>query len=257
MEKTMSDKDLVDKPPINNDFDPITYEELKQALPTKMKGNISPATIKQINDTMSDSMLLSDFKNSIISYATVLSEGAYTLKQYLDAVKYVSYKVMGYTNKDAYIKTHPNRYAKLVANHYSTKDIASIVYQYNCGKLVNNIYSLTMIPTSILNAPVFQQAINVQAELMLHAKSETVRQKAADSLMVHLKAPEVAKMELSVKSTEDDSIKALRETTLALARQQKLMIEAGASSAESIAGSKLVVVEVDKDTDVEEGKLSD
>jgi len=42
-----------------------------------------------------------------------------------------------------------------------------------------------------------------------------------------------------------------------LARQQKLMIEAGASSAESIAGSKLVVVEVDKDTDVEEGKLSD
>ncbi|MDA3807850.1 MAG: hypothetical protein PF440_08040, partial [Thiomicrorhabdus sp.] len=72
---------------------------------------------------------------------------------------------------------------------------------------------------------------------------------AANSVMTQLKPPEIKKMELDVTYKEDDSIQALRETTMKLARQHKLMIEDGSASVDTIAGSTLVK------TDVEEAEL--
>lgn len=61
----------------------------------------------------------------------------------------------------------------------SEKDQSSYISAYHKSKLVNLIFEQTLIPIHILNAPLLQQAINVQAELMLTANSEKVRSDAA------------------------------------------------------------------------------
>ena len=99
----------------------------------------------------------------------------------------------------------------------------------------------TLIPSYVLNQDLYQKALNVQAELMLTAKSEKVRSDAANSLLTQLKMPEVNKVQLDVNVKEDGSIAALRESTLELVRQQRLMVEAGAMNAQEVAHSKLVI----------------
>ena len=101
------------------------------------------------------------------------------------------------------------------------------------------------MPSYVLNQDLYQKALNVQAELMITAKSEKVRSDAANSLLTHLKMPETQKVELDIGVKEDGSIAALRATTLELARQQRLMVEAGALNAQQVAHSKLQVVDVE------------
>ena len=99
----------------------------------------------------------------------------------------------------------------------------------------------TLIPSYVLNQDLYQKALNVQAELMVSAKSEKVRSDAANSLLTHLKMPETQKVELEIGVKEDSAINALRATTMELARQQRMMLEAGAMNAQEVAHSRLVI----------------
>jgi hypothetical protein len=160
---------------------------------------------------------------------------------YVAAVKYVSHKLMGASNIAAYTRTFPDKYQDFVNRGIDPKDIASYVTAYNKSKLVNLIMELTLIPSYVLNQDLYQKALNVQAELMISAKSETVRCDAANSLLTQLKMPEVTKVQMDLNVKEDGSIAALRATTLELAKQQRLMLESGAMNAQDVAHTKLVI----------------
>jgi hypothetical protein len=228
----------------------LSEEEFKQVLPAKMRKNVSSELMAQINATISDPIILETFKDNLLSFASVMQQGKFKMSSYICAIKYVSYKAMGDTNKDAYIKTFPGKYQNFVQSGVCEKDIASYSTAYNKSKLVNLIMEQTLIPVHILNAPAFQAALNVQTMIMHNSDASfKVRSDAANSVMTQLKPPEIKKMELDVTYKEDDSIQALRETTMELARQHKLMIEDGSASVDTIAGSTLVK------TDVEEAEL--
>ena len=107
------------------------------------------------------------------------------------------------------------------------KDIASYITAYNKSKLVNLIFAQAQIPTYILNAPLFQQAINVQAALMMNAKSEMVRFQAANSLLTHLKAPETTKVELDIGITHNTVIDDYEKAMSLMVAKQKELIMAG------------------------------
>lgn len=161
--------------------------------------------------------------------------------EHISAVKYVSHKLMGATNIEAYSKTFPDKMQRFAAHGVAAKDIASYVTAYNKSKLVNLIFEQTLIPSYVLNQDLYQKALNVQAELMVSANSEKVRCDAANSLLAHLKMPETQKVELEIGVKEDSAIAALRATTMELARQQRLMLEAGAMNAQEVAHSRLVI----------------
>lgn len=218
----------------------LTADQFKIALPAQMKSSVNQELIDAVNSALHDPEAMEIYKENLISFTSVLQQGKFKLASYINAVRYVGFKVMGATNKDAYIKTFPDKYQRFLQEGISEKDIASYITAYNKSKLVNLIFAQAQIPTHILNAPIFQKAINVQAHLMMHAKSEMVRFSAANSLMTHLKPPEVAKVELDIMVTEDKSIQALRATTFELVRQQRAMIESGTASVRAIAASKLI-----------------
>ena len=219
----------------------LTLDQFKLALPDKVKKSVNQELIDQINNTLSDPEMFEAYRDNLISYTKVMADGKFKVTQYVDAVRYVSFKLMGCTNIEAYTKTFPDKYQRFVQQGVSAKDIASYVTAYNKSKLVNLIFEQTLIPSYVLNQDLYQRALNVQADLMMNAKSEKVRCDAANSLLTQLKAPEVKKVELDIGVREDSSIAALRQTTMELARQQRLMMESGAMNAQEIAHGKLVI----------------
>lgn len=223
----------------------LTIDQFKQALPDKVKKSVSQELIDQVNSTLSDPDMFEAYRDNLLSYTKVMADGRFKVSEYINAVRYVSHKLMGCTNIDAYTKTFPDKYQRFMAQGVVAKDIASYVTAYNKSKLVNLIFEQTLIPSYVLNQDLYQKALNVQAELMVSAKSEKVRADAANSLLTHLKMPEKQKVELEVSVKEDSSIAQLRTATLELARQQRLSMEAGQMNAQQVAHSRLQVVDVE------------
>ena len=219
----------------------LTVDQFRAALPDKVKKSVSQELIDSVNGVLADPEEFENYRDNLLSYTKVMADGRFKVTSYVDAVRYVSFKLYGKTNIEAYSLTFPDKITRFTADGVSWKDVNSYCTAYNKSKLVNLIFEQTLVPTHVLNQDLYQQALNVQAELMLHAKSEKVRTDAANSLLTQLRMPEVSKIELDIKVKEDSSIAALRESTLLLARQQRLMIESGAMNAQQIAHGKLVV----------------
>lgn len=223
----------------------LTADEFRAALPDKVKKSVNQELIDRINARLSNPDEFEHYRNNLISYTSVMKDGKFRIEQYLDAVWYVSYKLMGMTNIEAFSKTFPEKMKYYSDNGTSSKDIASYVAAYNKGKLVNLIFEQTIIPVHVLNMDLYQKALNVQAELMLTAKSEKVRSDAANSIMTQLRPPEVKKVELDIGPKEDGGINALRDTMLQLVEQERQMIAGGMFTAEQIAHRRLQVIDVD------------
>ena len=219
----------------------LTIDLFKKALPDKVKKSVNQELIDQVNKMLSDPDMYEHYRENMLSYTSVMADGRFKVSNYVDAVKYVSHKLMGCTNLLAYTKTFPDKYNDFVARGVSSSDIASYVTAYNKSKLVNLIFAQTLVPSYVLNADMYQKALNVQAELMVHANSEKVRSDAANSILTHLKMPETQKIELDIGIKQDSSIDALRASTLELVAQQRAMIKANAMTAGEVAGSKLLI----------------
>lgn len=226
---------------------PLTVDQFKLALPDKVKKSINQELIDQINVTLAEPEMYETYRDNLLSYTRVMADGRFKVSEYVNAVKYVSHKLMGCTNIEAYSKTFPDKITRFAAQGVLPKDIASYVTAYNKSKLVNLIFEQTLIPSYVLNQDLYQKALNVQADLMVTAHSEKVRTDAANSLLTHLKVPETQKVELNIGVKEDSSIAALRQATLELARTQRLMVESGQVNAQEIAHSKIThdIIDVD------------
>ena len=219
----------------------LTVDEFKSALPDKVKKSVNQELIDQINTTLADPEMYEAYRDNLISYTKVMADGKFKISNYIDAVRYVSHKLMGCTNIEAYTKTFPDKYQRFVQQGVSAKDIASYVTAYNKSKLVNLIFEQTLIPSYVLNQDLYQKALNVQADLMINAKSEKVRCDAANSLLTQLKMPETKKVELDIGVKDDGSIAALKAATLELVRSQRLAVESGVMNAQEIAHEKLII----------------
>jgi hypothetical protein len=222
-------------------MDQQTIDQFKGALPATLKKSVNPELIQKIQQTLNDPDMYETYRENLLSYTKVMAEGKFKITGYIDAVKYVSHKLMGDSNIAAFSKTFPDKLAKWNAAGMASKDIASYVTAYNKSKLVNLIMEQTLVPSWVLNQDLYQKALNTQAELMMSAKSEKVRSDAANSLLTHLKRPETQKLELDIGVKEDSSIAVLRQATLELAKQQRLAMEAGVMNAQQVAHSRVVI----------------
>jgi hypothetical protein len=221
--------------------DMLTEDQFKKVLPDKVKKSINAELMNQINKTLSDPDMYETYRENLLSYTKVMADGRFKIHNYVEAVKYVSHKLRGCSNIDAYIKTFPDKYQRFITQGVADKDIASYVTAYNKSKLVNLIFEQTLVPSYILNADLYQKALNVQAELMVSANSEKVRSDAANSILTHLKVPETQKIELDIGVKKDSSINALREATLELVAQQRLALQAGSMDLKEVAHSNVII----------------
>ena len=219
----------------------MTVELLKATLPKAMQGNATQELADHINNITLDPEVAEEVRNNFLSYTKVLQEGKFKTETYLDAVTYVTHKLMGYSNQDAYIRTFPQRYQTLVARGISAKDLSAYVAAYHANKLVNLILEQSIIPSWLLNRDIYQRAINTQFDLMTDVDvSAKVRSDAANSILTHLKQPETQKVELEVGVKQNGGIQDLMATMRQLAKQQQELIQKGVP-ARDVARQRLTV----------------
>lgn len=217
--------------------------ELEGLLPRGMDKQGFVEKLERICD--GDEEIAERIRENALGYMTVIKEGKFKITDYLNAVKYCTFKLAGNTNRYCYLMTFPEKRERFVDEFGSVKeDIDQYASIYNSGKLVRLILDRAKIPVNLLYMDLYHEALNVQADLMRTARSEKVRSDAAGKVMDALKGPENVKMEVEVGVKEDSSIKELREVTRELAKQQREMLDSGKLTAVDIAEAKLIEGEV-------------
>jgi len=227
----------------------LTLEQVRAAVPQSLKLSVTDDLVDKLNKISTEEEEREFIKDNFITYSMVLREGKYRVEDYMNAVTYVSYKVLGLTNKEAYIKTFPHRYNAMVLKGMPDKDIASQMSAYHRNKMVQSILEKTIIPFHILNQDARQEALNTQVKLMMTAKSEMVRMKAADSVLAHTEAPTATGPLLNVNIGKSSAMEDLERTITDLARIQKQAIEDNLVSTRDIAEQRIVEAEVVDSTD--------
>ena len=218
----------------------LTLDTFKAVLPKQFKERVSQELVDSVNLIFDDPYEREVYRDNLLSFSSVLQEGKFKLESYIDAVRYMGFKMRGDLNKTAFIKTFPDRYQAHLDKGTSDKDISSYVSAYNKSILVNKVREQTLIPSYILNADMFQGALNKQYQIMNNDDASfKVQSDAANSIMTHLKVPEAVKMELEVTQKEDKAIDQLRAAIQEFTERQLSSIREGNSSALSVAHGSL------------------
>lgn len=222
----------------------ITKEVLARALPPNLKSAATDALVDAINQISNDPIIAENIRENFLSYSGVLRDGKFKTEDYLNAVAYCSYKLMGDSNQDAYFRTFPQRYAALVAAGRTPKEISSYVASYNKGQLVNKIMEQALVPSWVLNAHMYQAALNTQFKLMNDEDvSPKVRSDAADSLLTHLTKPKEVGPLINIEMGENSGMSELKETLAKMAEQQRALIASGVTT-QAIAAQTIIEVPV-------------
>ena len=224
----------------------MEIEAVKRLVPKNQRGMITPEFCEKVEKCVNDPVLAEQIKSNFISYLNVLSTGKFSMDEYLNAVKYVSFKLLNYTNRDAYAATFPDRWERMIKEGVEEKRMDAYVAMYNKSKLVMAIYEQTIVPTYVLNAPLHQEALNVLAKMI---KDPSVRGmakvKACEAILTHTKQPEIVKGELTIGLQENETIAELREVTEQLANTFRASIGKG-KTLQDVAEAQIIDVKVEE-----------
>src|SRR5690554_7803237 len=83
----------------------ISKQELQAAVPERLKINVTQDLADKLNNISTDPLHAENIRENFLTYTRVLQDGKYKIEDYMNAVAYVSYKLMGYNNQDSYFKT--------------------------------------------------------------------------------------------------------------------------------------------------------
>lgn len=211
----------------------ITVDDLKEAMPPSLRTFATEELTDKLNNISQDPLYVKSIRDNFITYTHILQEGRYKMEDYLSAITYVSFKLMGMSNKEAYYKTFPDRYTSLIAQGRTEKEISCYVAAFHKGKLVNKIMEQCIIPSWVLHNEYYNEAIRTNVELMRAAKSEKVRAMAADSLLKHLAKPEAIQGPLvNIDMRQGSGLDELKQAITSLAQKQRELIIEGTPTKE-------------------------
>ena len=215
---------------------------LKDAVPKHRRHLITQNFCDTI-ENMSDPDFREAFKDNMFRFADVWDKhNRVGLKSFANAILFCTHRLLGDTQAKAYCKTFPDRYERLM-NEGKEMNVATMAAAYCRHPLICDIMERSLVPVYLLNADLHQEAINVQADLMRTAKSENVRMKAAECLIMNLKPPEDINVNVNVDH-RSSQLEELREVTRKLAEEQKRAIQDGRVNAQQIAESEIIDVKL-------------
>ena len=220
----------------------LTQDQFKAALPKQMHGRINTKVMAKINDTLRNPDTREMLKENMLGYVSVMQEGKFQVDQYINAVKFISFKTMGNTNLAAYVKTFPIRYQGFIDRGVTSSDIASYVTAYNKSKLCMLIYTQSLTPFAILNADAAQEALNTLLTTIRNPDTCSRDVVAGcNSILIHTKQDAVQKIELDIGIKQGSVIDELRDISAKFAQQQLLAVTNGAMTPKELAQQSLII----------------
>ena len=226
---------------------PLTKVEVQNRVPKKLRNSVTDELVNKLNAAISDPSLAEQMKENFFSYMGVLQDGVYKIQDYVNAVIYVSFKLMGLSNRQAWERTFPDRLANLVANGKSERYIDMNVSLYHKNKLVNKIMEQSLVPFWVLNQDARQKAVNTCVEIMQGSRNDLARVKAADTLLNYLQEPKEAGPLIHIDTRETAGFKELQNLLSDLANKQLDAIQNG-MTAKEIAEQPIIDVPYEEKT---------
>lgn len=219
----------------------LSMEEVRSCVPRNFRSHITEDFLVKLDEAMKDPELGNIMKENFLSYTNVLNNcGSSGIWDYVHAIKFISYKIMGYTIPESWKRVFPEKVERLIKEG-NEKFITRYATAYNKNKLVNQIYQQTLIPSYVLNAPLFQKALNELATMLDDPSVRGMaRVKACEAILNYTKPPEVSKAEIQVNVTRTDAIAELREVAEQFANNMRSAIESKEKTVEEIIDLKLV-----------------
>jgi hypothetical protein len=218
----------------------LPIEAVKKLVPKAQRVLITQEFLDRLEAGVGNSVIADQIKENFLTYLGVLSTGKFKIEDYISAVKFISHKLMGKSNIDAYVATFPERYQRL--RDEGQEQIDSFVSAYSKNKLVMRIYEQTIVPSHVLNAPLHQEALNELARMIKTLPDGQNKIKACEAILNYTKAPDVIKGELTIGLDQQETITELRNVTEELAEMYKGMLEKGHKSLKQIAEARIIEV---------------
>ena len=219
----------------------LELNAVKRLLPKSHRSLITQEFLDKVESCVENPLIAEQFKENFVTYLNVLSKGKFKMEDYINAVKYISFKLLGFTNIDAYAATFPDRYEKLLKEGQQVDAFVSV---YNKNKLVTAIYEQTMVPTWVLNAPLHQEALTELAKMLKDPNVKGMTKvKACETILQYTKQPEVIKGELTIGMEQNDTIADLREVTEQLAKTYKTALMSKAATLKELTEASIVDAE--------------
>jgi len=229
----------------------LELEAIKKLVPKSQRTLITQEFVDKIEGSLANSEIAEEFKENFVTYLGVLSAGKFKMQDYISAVMYVTHKLLGRNNIDAWAATFPDRYSRIKSE--GQEQIAAYASMYNSNKLVNLIYQQTLIPSYVLNAPLHQQALNNLAAMLIDPSVRgLVRVKACEAILAHTKPPEVIKGEITIGIDQQETIGELRAVVEDLVTIQRDALTRGHKTLREIAEAKIIdtsYTEINEDED--------
>mgnify|MGYP000352292348 FL=1 len=227
----------------------LSVEGLQKIYPRKVNRETLEECVKMMNESIvgMDSVMREHYRDNLVGVIDVIKEGErIKFADYVKAVKFCSYKMAGYTDTRAYSLTFPERIERMAREGISNANLYVYANSYAKNKVVIEIMAKLMVPTHIMYQDYFHMAVKTQVEIMTdNSVSPKVRSDAANSLMTHLKQPEIKQAELNISTSDSGVINQLSEALNNLSKGHKELLSQGRTTLKDI--SEAVIIEVEKD----------
>ena len=214
--------------------------------------------VDRLNNLGGDSKVLSKiYKDNFFSWLKAVSGDdwdcrKYGIEDYVNAVKFVSLRLLGNTILDSYKEVFPDR-VMLVEKEYEEDGDSSklkerlnwLASAYSKGKLVVKILQLTLVPSYIINAPLYDEALQKLADMIRNDEVRGMAKvKACEAILEATKQPEVIEQNVNVNVgggiIRNEAMDELREVTEKLATTLKMEMEKGKHKLQEVADIELV-----------------
>lgn len=224
----------------------LSVEGLKKIYPRKVNDDVLAECVKVMNDSVKDmdAIMQEHYRDNLVSVIDVIKDGEkIKFKDYVKAVKFCSFKMAGYTDTRAYSLTFPERIERMAKDGISNTNLYVYANSYAKNKVVVEIMAKLMVPSHIMFQDYFSLAVKTQVEIMTDDTiSPKVRSDAANSLMTHLKQPEIKQAELKISTNDNGAIGSLTEALNNLSNAQKQALSSGSIKLKDISEAEIIEV---------------
>lgn len=211
-----------------------TREDLQEKFPAK-KLTINQDTVDLINASVNDPEFSSgEFMDALVTYQNVMIEGSYSMKEYVNALRFVAFLESEDGLTEAYKKArcHDQFVIDRINEEKDSQRYRELTYQasrYRKTPLVRQLLTQTDMPLYLMFQAERYKAVAVLANEMHDAAYSKDRIAAADKLLSHVKPPENMQIEMAIgPSKEAASMQdKLNEQLMKIAANQKRLLDAG------------------------------
>ena len=92
-----------------------TLEQVKNIVPKSKRNLITNEIVDMLNKELENQDTIEEFKENFITYSKILNgDSKYKIKDYINAVKFVTLRMLNHTIYDSWKYTFPDRYQRLL-----------------------------------------------------------------------------------------------------------------------------------------------